>query len=101
MGSAMQQTTPFQLHKLTNGGPDVCATNGIAFLVSLHSKGSGGSLLDEFPCVCGLPRKLKDFQLQLIFSNNSKWSTFICSKIKISKTVQLANRIGSNIVEVC
>ncbi len=51
MGSAMQQITPFQLHKLTNGGSDLCATNGIAFLVSLHSKGSGGSLLDEFPCV--------------------------------------------------
>ncbi len=51
MGSAMQQTTPFQLHKLTNGGSDLCATNVFAFLVSLHSKGSGGSLLDEFPCV--------------------------------------------------
>ncbi len=50
MGSAMQKNTPFQLHKLTNGGPD-CATNVFAFLVSLHSKGSGGSLLDEFPCV--------------------------------------------------
>lgn len=49
----MQQTN-VALHKLTNGGSDLCATNVcvFAFLVSLHSKGSSGSLLSEFSCIC-------------------------------------------------